>query len=149
MDLHALLDHYDDLSVRLLSSRRLPLGHTIEWVHQRITCYCCASSTCCCHLFLVCRLRAVPAQFHTRCQWMMPVSVSAHCLLDCFICRKVYRMRRSCPPHQILFHTALPPTIPAPTITLDIPRHNAPTPSTLDIVAIALDTPVYLSLIHI
>ena len=69
--------------------------------------------------------------------------VSTHCLLDCFICREIYCVSRSYAPCQILLHNRLTPGIPAPTITLDIPRHNAPTPSTLDIVAIALDTPVY------
>jgi len=69
--------------------------------------------------------------------------VAAHRLLDCFICCEIYCVSRSCLPRQILLHNCLAPVIPAPTITLEIPRHNAPTPSTLDIVAIALDTPVY------
>lgn len=72
--------------------------------------------------------------------------IAAHSLLDRLVRRKVDCMRRAWLPRQ-LFCLPLPylriPSVPAPTITLDTPRHNALMPSTLDIVAIALETPVY------
>jgi hypothetical protein len=43
----------------------------------------------------------------------------------------------------VLFLAYVYVSVPAPTITLDTPRHRVPAPSTFDIVAIALLRPVY------
>ena len=68
---------------------------------------------------------------------MLSAFVAPHSLLDRLVCSKIDGMRRACT--TIYFPLRVPDNhhIPAPTITLDIPRHSEAVPSIFVIVETA------------
>lgn len=70
--------------------------------------------------------------------------ITAHAVFYVFVGCKVYCVRRTCDcVNRCDMKCGVCMIAPAPTITLETPLHNALPPSALDIVAIALDMPVY------
>ena len=74
---------------------------------------------------------------------LVPV-VATHGMFYGFVCREIYRMRRTyLTPQKLTRDSAwFCIVIPAPKTTLEMPLHNDPTPSAFDIVDNAFDRPV-------
>lgn len=77
---------------------------------------------------------------------MLSPIITPHALLDCLVSSEVYGMCRACPITQLLPTSAERDKrhIPAPTMTLEIPRHSDAAPSIFVIVETALVRLVYI-----